>query len=60
MMNAKVRPGGTLIHEKILGISTTLIRWASIRSDVSVAGGSTLTEARLDPWLYSVGVRLQF
>jgi len=36
------------------------LKRATIRSDVSVAGGSTLTAARLDPWLYSVGVRLRF
>lgn len=30
-----------------------------IRSDVKV-GGATLTEARLDPWLYSLGLRYQF
>lgn len=35
------------------------LKRANIRSDVS-AGGAKLTEARLDPWLYAVGVRYQF
>lgn len=30
-----------------------------LRTDVT-AGGTKLTEARLDPWLYSVGLRYQF
>lgn len=35
------------------------VKRAAIRSDVR-AGGTTLTEARLDPWLYAVGLRYQF
>lgn len=31
-----------------------------LRSDVSTAGGAKVTEARLDPWLYSLGLRYQF
>jgi outer membrane protein len=30
-----------------------------LRTDVT-AGGAKLTEARLDPWLYSVGLRYTF
>lgn len=30
-----------------------------LRTDVKV-GGATITEARLDPWLYSLGLRYQF
>jgi outer membrane protein len=35
------------------------VKRAMIRSDVS-AGTAVLTEARLDPWLYAVGVRYEF
>lgn len=35
------------------------VKRAAIRSDVS-AGGAVLTEARLDPWLYALGVRYAF
>lgn len=35
------------------------VKRAAIRSDVS-AGGAKLTQARLDPWLYAVGLRYQF
>jgi len=35
------------------------VKWAAIRSDVS-AGSTKLTEARLDPWLYAVGLRCAF
>ncbi len=35
------------------------LKRANIRSNVS-AGAAKLTEARLDPWLYAVGVRYQF
>lgn len=35
-------------------------KWAMIRSDVSVKGGGKLTEARLDPWMGSVGIAWHF
>lgn len=35
------------------------VKRAAIRSDVH-AGASTLTKAKLDPWLYAVGVRYDF
>lgn len=35
------------------------VKRAVLRTDVSV-GGVELTEARLDPWLYSLGLRYQF
>ena len=35
------------------------LKHAAIRSDV-YAGSARLTEARLDPWLYAVGVRYDF
>jgi outer membrane protein len=35
------------------------VKRVMLRTDVKV-GGSTLTEARLDPWLYSLGLRYQF
>lgn len=35
------------------------IKRAAIRSDV-LAGSATLTEARLDPWLYAIGLRYDF
>lgn len=35
------------------------VKRAMLRTDVK-AGGVKLTEARLDPWLYSVGLRYQF
>lgn len=35
------------------------VKWVSLRSDV-YAGAATLTEARLNPWLYSAGLRWQF
>jgi outer membrane protein len=35
------------------------VKRAAIRSDV-FAGSARLTEARLDPWLYSVGARYEF
>lgn len=35
------------------------IKRAAIRSDVR-AGGARLTEARLDPWLYAIGLRYDF
>jgi outer membrane protein len=35
------------------------LKKAAIRTDVK-AGGATLTEARLDPWMYSIGLRRQF
>lgn len=35
------------------------IKRAVIRTDV-LAGGAALTEARLDPWLYAVGLRYAF
>lgn len=35
------------------------LKRAAIRSDVS-AGAAKLTEARLDPWLYAVGLRYEF
>ncbi|PTY02536.1 hypothetical protein DB347_24360 [Opitutaceae bacterium EW11] len=35
------------------------VKRAAIRSDV-YAGGTSLTQARLDPWLYSVGARYEF
>ena len=36
------------------------VKRAMLRTDVKTAGGVKLTEARLDPWLYSVGLRYQF
>lgn len=36
------------------------VKRAALRSDVSVKGGPRLTTAKLDPWLYSVGVGLRF
>jgi outer membrane protein len=33
---------------------------AVLRSDVSVSGGARLTTAKLDPWLYSVGLGWRF
>jgi outer membrane protein len=35
------------------------VKRVMLRTDVKV-GGTTLTEARLDPWLYSLGLRYQF
>ncbi len=35
------------------------VKRAIIRSDV-IAGATTLTQARLDPWLYAVGLKYQF
>jgi outer membrane protein len=35
------------------------VKRAAIRSDV-YAGGSSLTQAKLDPWLYAIGVRYDF
>ena len=35
------------------------VKRAAIRSDV-LAGSARLTEARLDPWLYALGVRYQY
>lgn len=36
------------------------VKRAMLRTDVSTAGGVKLTEARLDPWLYSVGFTYPF
>lgn len=36
------------------------IKRIMLRTDVKLPGGATLTEARLDPWLYSLGLRYQF
>ncbi|HEY9248663.1 MAG TPA: OmpW family outer membrane protein [Rariglobus sp.] len=36
------------------------IKRVMLRTDVKLPGGATLTEARLDPWLYSLGLRYQF
>lgn len=36
------------------------VKRAVLRTDVSTAAGAKLTEARLDPWLYSLGLRYQF
>ncbi len=33
---------------------------AALRSDVSVKGGPQLTTAKLDPWLFSVGLGWRF
>ncbi|HSI07088.1 MAG: OmpW family protein [Rariglobus sp.] len=35
------------------------VKRVMLRTDVKV-GGATITEARLDPWLYSLGLRYQF
>lgn len=35
------------------------VKKVMLRSDVK-AGGTKITEARLDPWLYSIGLRYQF
>jgi len=36
------------------------VKRAQLRSDVSVKGGPKLTTAKLDPWLYSVGLGWRF
>lgn len=36
------------------------VKRAMLRSDVTLTGGTKLTEARLDPWLYSAGLRYTF
>lgn len=36
------------------------VKRAALRSDVSVKGGPRLTTAKLDPWLFSVGVGWKF
>lgn len=36
------------------------VKKAMLRSDVSVAGGARLTTAKLDPWLFSIGLGRRF
>lgn len=36
------------------------VKRAMLRTDVKLVGGAKLTEARLDPWLYSLGLRYTF
>lgn len=36
------------------------VKWIDLNSDVSVHGGPTLTEAQLDPLLYSIGASYRF
>ncbi|WP_414662656.1 OmpW/AlkL family protein [Horticoccus sp. 23ND18S-11] len=36
------------------------VKRAALRSDVSVKGGPKLTTAKLDPWLYSIGLGWRF
>ncbi|MBL9199807.1 MAG: OmpW family protein [Opitutaceae bacterium] len=46
-----------------LGNGTSLnldVKRAFLRSDVSVQGGAKLTTAKLDPWLFSVGLGWRF
>lgn len=36
------------------------VKKALLRADVTTSGGAFVTEARLDPWIYSAGVRYAF
>jgi outer membrane protein len=53
-----VQAGFDLVLGEAFSVNADVKR-AMLRTDVK-AGGAKVTEARLDPWLYSVGVRYSF
>ncbi len=60
--NFSVGPAGQVGVDYIINERWSLnadVKRTVIRTDVKL-GGTTLTEARLDPWLYSLGLRYQF
>jgi len=60
--NFSVGPAGQVGVDYVINERWSLnadVKRTVIRTDVKL-GGTTLTEARLDPWLYSLGLRYQF
>jgi outer membrane protein len=60
--NYSVGPAGQVGFDYVINERWSLnadVKRAVLRTDVKLAG-TTLTEARLDPWLYSLGLRYAF
>jgi outer membrane protein len=60
--NTSVGPAGQAGFDYVINERWSLnadVKRAVLRTDVKL-NGNTLTEARLDPWLYSLGLRYQF